>query len=124
MAIFLARQDEAADRQLAALMVTVEQIDGQDLTGQERLVQSLAEGIVGLAYRSLPEAGVACSAIAVERSAIRVERCPKRTEENVAAASTSVPAAVAKEAIVGQSTAKSSIIPCILPLRRARQSRG
>ena len=37
------------------------------------------------------------------RSAMRVERCPKRTEENVAAASTSVPPAVASEAIVGQS---------------------
>ncbi len=30
--ILLARQDEAADRQLAALMVAVEQVDGQDLT--------------------------------------------------------------------------------------------
>ena len=31
-AILLAREDEAADRQLAALMVAVEQVDGQDLT--------------------------------------------------------------------------------------------
>jgi hypothetical protein len=37
------------------------------------------------------------------RSAIRVERCPARTEENVASASTSVPPAAASEAIVGQS---------------------
>jgi hypothetical protein len=57
VAVLLARQDEAADRQLAALVVAVEQIDGQD--------------------------------------AARLE--------NVAAASTSVPPALASEAIVGQS---------------------
>ena len=50
------------------------------------------------------------SASAVERSAISVERCPKRTEEKVATASTSVPAAVASEAIVGQSTARGRVI--------------
>ncbi len=56
--------------------------------------------------------------MAVERSAIRVERYPKRTEENVATASTSVPAAVAKDAIVGQSTAKRrSVIHWIFPLQ-------
>src|ERR1700730_11537132 len=43
------------------------------------------------------------SAIDVERSAIRVERCPNRTEEKVAAASTSVPPVVASEAIAGPS---------------------
>jgi hypothetical protein len=41
--------------------------------------------------------------ISSARSAIPVERCPARTDENVATASTSVPPAVANEAIVGQS---------------------
>ena len=48
--------------------------------------------------------------MAVERSAMRVERCPNRTEENVAIASTNVPTAVASEATVGQSTAEGSVI--------------
>jgi hypothetical protein len=34
---------------------------------------------------------------------MRAERCPDRTEENVAAANTRVPPAVASEAIVDQS---------------------
>ena len=62
------------------------------------------------------------SASAVERSAIRVERCPKRTDENVASASTSVPAAVASEAIVGQSTARQSFIELQATPRRARST--
>jgi hypothetical protein len=48
--------------------------------------------------------------MAVERSAMRVERCPNRTEENVATASTSVPTAVAREATVGQSRAMGTVI--------------
>ena len=37
LVVLLARQDEAADRLLAALVVPVEQIDGQRLPGEERL---------------------------------------------------------------------------------------
>jgi hypothetical protein len=65
--VLLAREDEAADRQLAALVVAVEQIDRQQLAGEERLAQAGAEGIVGLANRPLPEAGVAGGDVQITR---------------------------------------------------------
>ena len=53
--------------------------------------------------RTVPGGSVACEGTSAgrrptssARSAIFIERCPNRTEENVAAASTSVPPAVAK----------------------------
>src|ERR1700735_2736721 len=57
--VLLARQDEAADCLLATLVVPVEQIDGQRLTCEERLAQTLTKRVVGLAYRPLPKTDIA-----------------------------------------------------------------
>jgi hypothetical protein len=59
LVVVLAREDEAADCSLAALVVAVEQVDCQHLAGEESLVEAFAERIVGPADRSLPVAGVA-----------------------------------------------------------------
>ena len=53
-----------------------------------------------------------CSAVRAERSEIRAERFAERMEAKVATASTSVPPAVASEAIVNQSVTHRSLDQC------------
>lgn len=57
LVVVLAVEDEAADCPLAALVVAVEQVDCQHLAGGGSLVEAFAEGVVGVAYRFLSEAG-------------------------------------------------------------------
>ena len=72
---------EPADDALATLAVAVEELDREDLA-----VRDCCEGL---------------------RSASRADRFDERTAENVAAASTSVPPAVASEEMVVQSATRS-----------------
>src|SRR5580693_5971015 len=50
---------EPADHALAALVIPVEQVDGQRLPARDRLRGGVVRGIVRITERALPEAGVA-----------------------------------------------------------------
>src|SRR5215469_9394885 len=59
-AVLTARpQQEPADHALAALVVPVEQVDGQQIPARDRLRRGIVRGIAGITERALPEAGVA-----------------------------------------------------------------